>query len=210
MNTGNQNSLYGLIMDDDLVDWREMTESEAEAADVQQREATAGKSYWVRICVPTNLLSYRQMRALDDVISYLETNERNHYDAQPEEERGDHIYARATVLQSILENHGVSNEVIILKLVSALSALVIADNCNYDTRSMRYVGLFERARLAIQEAEDAMSMVRRAEGNTLTTLDVLEHVGDAIASALHVGADTIEIKLTHEWADAILNLLGHK
>jgi len=208
MNASDQISLYGLVMDDDLVDWREMSAAEAEAADVQQREATAGKSYWVRICIPTNLLSYRQVRALDDVISYLEFNERNHYDAQPEEERADHIYARVAVLQSMLENHGLSNEVIILKLVSTLSALVISDDCNYDTRSMRYVGLFENARQAIREAEDALSLERRAKGNSLTSLDVLEHVGDAIEFA--PSADVINITLTREWADAILHLLKRK
>jgi hypothetical protein len=38
------------------------------------------------------------------------------------------------------------------KLLDALKALVAADNCNYMTETMRYEGLFDKAREAIQEA----------------------------------------------------------
>lgn len=38
-----------------------------------------------------------------------------------------------------------------IRLVNALSALVAANNCNYDREAMRSEGLFERAELLLRE-----------------------------------------------------------
>ena len=62
--------------------------------------------------------------------------------------------------------------------LSALKALVAADNCNYEAYTMRYAGLFQDAKQAIAEEESLVAELTEALEGLLRFVKTYDMGGD--------------------------------